>query len=147
MAILPIVTGKEAPILRQKTLPVAKITKEILKLVSDMTQTTKAAKGAGIAAPQVNHSERICIALIQRELVPLINPIILWRSTEIEVMEEGCLSLPNVWLLIPRSTEIIVTYKSIKGRKRELKLAGFDARVVQHELDHLDGILITDYQK
>ncbi len=147
MAILPIVTGKETPILRQKTVPVTKITKEIQKLVSDMEQTTKAAKGAGIAAPQVNRTERICIALIQRELVTLINPVILWRSTETEIMEEGCLSLPDIWLLIPRSTEVILTYKSIKGRKRELKLIGFDARVIQHELDHLDGILITDYQK
>ena len=145
MAILKIVTGEKTPILHAKTKPVAKMTKDLVKLIHDMEETTKAAKGAGIAAPQVNRSERICIALIQKKLTPLVNPEITWRSTEIETMEEGCLSLPDIWLQITRPREIIVTFLSAAGRKRELKLSGFDARVVQHEVDHLEGKLILDY--
>lgn len=147
MTVLPIVTGAKSPILRTKTKKVPVLTKEIKMLIKDMEQTTLAAKGAGIAAPQVNRTERICIALISKKLTPLVNPEILRRSTETDTMEEGCLSLPNVWLQITRPKEIVVKFLSITGKERELKLSGFDARVVQHEVDHLEGVLIVDYQK
>lgn len=146
MAVLPIITGEKTRILRTKTVPVQKITKELQALVKDMEETTVAAKGAGIAAPQVNRSERVCIAMIGRKLVPLINPEITWRSTEKETAEEGCLSLPDIWIQVLRPRDIIVEFLSANGRKRELKLSGFDARVVQHEVDHLEGILITDHR-
>lgn len=145
MPVLRIVTGKDSPILRAKTKPVTKITKEIKTLVESMKETTVAANGAGIAAPQVNRSERICIALIAKKLTPLVNPEILWRSTDLETMEEGCLSLPEIWIQVTRPREIVVRYKSLTGRERELKLSGFDARVVQHEVDHLEGVLIVDH--
>ncbi len=145
MTVLRIVTGKDSPILRTKTKEVKKITKEIKALVEAMKETTLAANGAGIAAPQVNRNERICIAQIAKKLTPLINPLILWRSTETETMEEGCLSLPELWIQVTRPREIVVKYLSLTGRERELKLSGFDARVVQHEVDHLEGVLITDY--
>ncbi len=146
MATLQIVTGENAPILRAKTKKVPKVTKEILKLIEDMEETTISAKGAGIAAPQVNRSERVCIAMIQRKLTPLINPEITWMSDEGDMMEEGCLSLPDLWLQVPRSLEIVLKYQDIGGKKTERKLSGYDARVVQHEVDHLDGILIVDYK-
>ncbi|MDD5055903.1 MAG: peptide deformylase [Candidatus Peribacteraceae bacterium] len=145
MPILPIITGASTPILRTKTKPVPKITKAILGLVADMAETMVAAKGAGLAAPQVSRTERICIAMIGGKLTPLINPVVTWKSEAIEVAEEGCLSLPEIWLQIPRSVEIIVTFLSPEGKKRELKLEHFDARVVQHEVDHLEGKLIVDY--
>lgn len=144
MPVLPIITGAKTPILHKKTVNVSSVTKEILKLIDDMTLTVKTANGAGLAAPQVNRSERICIAKIGEDFVPLINPNITWRGKETDIMEEGCLSLPDVWLQITRSLDIILQFETPKGKKRELKLSGFDARVVQHEVDHLDGILIVD---
>ena len=147
MPILPIVTGEKNPILRAKTKHVAKVTKDIVKLIHDMEETTIAAKGAGVGAPQVNRSERICIATIAKKLVPLVNPEIMWRSVEVDTAEEGCLSLPEIWIQVSRPRDIVVAFLSAAGRKRELKLSGFSARVVQHEVDHLEGILITDHRK
>lgn len=148
MAVLPIVTGASTAILRSKTKKVPKITKELARLIDDMIDTTNHAQGAGLAAPQVNRSERICIVMFQRKkLVPLINPEIAWKSEEMDVMEEGCLSLPNVWLQVPRHTDILLKYQDSSGKQHELKLHGWDARVVQHEVDHLDGVLIVDRAK
>ncbi len=147
MPALPIVIGEDTPILRAKTVPVKKISKEIKQLIADMKDTVAAAKGAGLAAPQVGRSERLCIALIGKTMTPMVNPIITWKSESTAIAEEGCLSLPELWLNVSRSTEIIVAYETETGKKRELKLYGFDARVVQHETDHLDGILITDHRR
>ena len=146
MALLPILTGENNPVLRTKTKKVPKMTKELVKVLQDMIDTTIGAKGAGIAAPQVNRSERICIALIGGVLTPLVNPEITWRSEEIDVLEEGCLSLPSVWLPVPRSTSIVLAYKTQEWKDMERKLQAFDARVVQHEVDHLEGKLIVDYR-
>ncbi len=123
-----------------------KITKEIKKLIADMKETVSVAKGAGLAAPQVGRSERLCIAMIDHKLVALINPHITWRSETTAIAEEGCLSLPDLWLNISRPTDIVVHFETEKGAKRELKLSDFNARVVQHEIDHLEGILITDHR-
>lgn len=147
MTVLPIVTGKDTPILRTKTKPVTTVTKEIRQLIADMEETTIAAKGAGIAAPQVNRSERICIALIGKKLTPMINPQILWKSKEQDRMEEGCLSLPDLWIQVLRPKAIIVKFLMKSGKERELQLTDFDARVVQHEVDHLEGVLIVDHSE
>lgn len=147
MAVLPLVIGENNPILRKKTKEVKKITKDILLLLGDMAETLQAAKGAGLAAPQVGRTERICLALIGSEAVALINPHITWRSDTMAVAEEGCLSLPDLWMNVSRPTEIVVEYMTHTGKKREVKLSGFDARVVQHEVDHLEGILITDHRR
>lgn len=145
MALLPILTGADNPILRKKTKKVGKITQSILRALEDMEDTTAAVKGAGIAAPQIGRIERMCIAMLQRKLTPLINPVIAWRSRETITTEEGCLSLPDVWLMIKRSQEIVLQYTDTKGKQHELKLSDMDARVVQHEVDHLEGVLIVDY--
>lgn len=105
----------------------------------------KEAKGVGLAAPQIGKSIRVCIAMIGKRLTPLINPQITWRSTEKNVDYEGCLSLPEVWLPIPRSNAIDLRYLDARGKPQERRLKDFDARVVQHEVDHLEGILILDY--
>ncbi|PIQ75800.1 peptide deformylase [Candidatus Peregrinibacteria bacterium CG10_big_fil_rev_8_21_14_0_10_49_24] len=145
MAVLPIVIGENEPVLRKKTATVPKVTKEILRLLKDMDETVRNAEGAGIAAPQIGQSLRMCIALINGRYTPLINPEIIWRSEETDSMEEGCLSLPKVWLPIVRPVGITLRYTDAKGTEQERKLENFNARVVQHELDHLDGILIVDY--
>ncbi len=145
MAILPIVIGPDNPILRKKTKPVPAVTKDVKQLIKDMIETMKEASGVGLAAPQVNRTERICIAVIGKKVTPLINPVITKRSKETDIDQEGCLSLPNVWLMISRSLDIALTYTDLKGKKQERKLKNFDARVVQHEVDHLEGVLIVDY--
>ncbi len=146
MPALTIVIGKDQPILKKKTKKVEKVTKEILALIDDMKATVIVAKGAGLAAPQVNRSERICLALIGKKMTPLINPEIIWKSDEMEIAEEGCLSLPDVWLQVARHEEIVLKYITAANKKQEVKLVGWDARVVQHEVDHLEGILITDHK-
>ncbi len=147
MAVLDIIKGKDHPVLRSKTKRVAKVTKDIVKLIADMEETTRAAKGAGIAAPQIARTERVCIAMLQRKLTPLINPRITWRSDEVILAEEGCLSLPDIWIEVPRAKEILVEFVDVGNRKKQLRLTDLDARVVQHEVDHLEGKLIVDYLK
>lgn len=143
MSVLPIVTGATTPILHQPTKRVARVTKSVLALVHDMAATVTSAEGAGLAAPQVGRRERVCLALIDGTMEPLINPDITWKSDACITAEEGCLSLPGVWLPIKRSNEIIVRFLALDGKPRELKLSGFDARVVQHVVDHLDVVLIV----
>lgn len=145
IAILPIITGADTPVLRTKTKPVAKVTKELQKLLKDMEETTIAADGLGIAAPQIGQSIRACIVKLNGRLTPLVNPQITRRSPEMETAEEGCLSLPEVWVQVPRSTSIVVRYLDARGKEQERMLTDLDARIVQHEVDHLEGKLIVDY--
>jgi peptide deformylase len=147
MAIQTIVTGEKNPILHRKTKEVKMGKKALYELLLDMADTLKEANGAGLAAPQIGRTERVCLAMVGKKIIALINPDITWRSDEKEIAEEGCLSLPKVWINVERSSEIVVNYRTPAGKKRETKLEGFDARVVQHEVDHLDGILITDHEK
>jgi peptide deformylase len=144
VAILPILTGENNPILRKKTPKVERVTKEIKQLIKDMQETMEG-KGVGLAAPQVGVSLRLCIATLGGKVTPLLNPQITVRSEEKAMDQEGCLSLPDTWVLVPRSVDIVVRYRDARGTPKEKKLSGFDARVVQHEVDHLDGRLIVDY--
>jgi len=146
VAIIPIITGAESPILREKTQKVNAFDKKLQKLATDLTDTAVQAKGAGLAAPQVGVTSAICVARVAGSFIPLVNPEVIWQSDHTVTGEEGCLSLPNVWLYVPRPTEVIIHFQDIKGKEQERKLTGWDSRVVQHEIDHLNGILITDYK-
>ncbi len=146
MAVLPIVTGENNPILRTKTRKAGGITEEVKTLIADMRDTLAQAKGLGLAAPQVGSNLRVCLVTLDEKTFPLINPEIIKRSARTTVDEEGCLSLPKLWLPVARAVEITIQYMDEKGKVKERTLEGFDARVVQHELDHLDGVLIVDYQ-
>lgn len=110
-----------------------------------MQQTVADAQGVGLAAPQVGESIRLCLVTINDKMIPLINPEILWKNEETKGMEEGCLSLPGTNIVVERPTEIGLRFTDTKGNTKEITLKGFDARVVQHEVDHLDGVLIVDY--
>lgn len=145
VTVLKIVTGAEKKILRTQTKLVPAITKEVQILLKNMEATTIDADGLGLAAPQVGSDLRACVARIKGRLTPMVNPEITWRSKITETSEEGCLSLPGVWVPVSRAVEITVTYQTAKGEERELTLKDMDARVVQHETDHLDGKLIVDY--
>lgn len=146
MPVKSIITGADHPILRSRAQRVSLFGKELRKLVDDLHDTASHLQGAGLAAPQIGVSQTVCVAKTSGALIPLVNPAILWRSEEIAMGEEGCFSLPDVWLVVPRALEIIVRYQDEKGREQERKLTHFDARVVQHEIDHLLGKLIVDYQ-
>ena len=143
---LPIIIGEEAPVLRAKTVRVKEVTKDILKILKDMEETRVSATGAGIAAPQVGRSERMCIVALSNRTFAMINPDITHFSKETEIGEEGCLSLPGIWINIPRAKDITVEYLDERGREQTLKISGWDARIIQHEVDHLDGKLIVDYK-
>jgi len=88
MAILPIITGADEPVLRTKTLPIPQVTKQIKKLIKDMHDTVKKADGAGLAAPQIGQSIRLCLALINGKMTPLINPQISWKNEKEEMAED-----------------------------------------------------------
>ncbi len=149
MAILEIETFG-AEVLRKVAEPIENIDDAILKLVEDMFHTMYEAPGVGLAAPQVGHSLRLVVidhALEEGkpgEPMALINPVILSRAEEEDQMEEGCLSIPDVSEPVIRSLAVDVAAINTDGKEIKLTAEGFQARVIQHELDHLDGILFVD---
>ncbi|MDA1208862.1 MAG: peptide deformylase [bacterium] len=145
MAILPIIKGEDSAVLRTKTQKMPQVTKEVLRLIKDMQQTVKKAEGAGLAAPQVGKSLRLCLCMVEGTMTPMINPEITWKSKDVWEYEEGCLSLPNTWVNVTRPVTIRIKYLDKKGNEQERELMEMNARVVQHEIDHLDGVLIVDY--
>lgn len=149
MAILPIVTGGDNKILRTVSLPVKKIDRRIKDLVADMAETMQSVDGLGIAAPQVGVNLRIYIARLNfntpHEMnVPMLNAQFLNISDETEEHEEGCLSIPKRFGILRRSVRVTIRYMDLKGKTHTLNLEGLNARIMQHENDHLDGILIAD---
>jgi peptide deformylase len=118
-------------------------------LVASMAEAMYAAHGVGLAAPQVNRLQRILLidpsgGVEANHLVPMNNPRVIWRSPEVELAEEGCLSMPGVTLHIQRSVAIDVEYHDMAGLRQQMRCTGFKARIVQHEVDHLDGIVMVD---
>jgi peptide deformylase len=120
------------------------------KLIDDMIETMHEYHGVGLAAPQVHEDIRVFVGLLDEEpgpdsdAVALINPEITPEGQEIKEGWEGCLSIPDIRGLVPRFTSIVVKALDRQGRPLELRLKNFPARVVQHETDHLDGILFFD---
>ena len=143
MAILEIKEYGE-PILRGKALPVKEITPEILDLIKDMAETMYADSGVGLAAPQVGVSKRIIIIDGEEDgLIVLINPMIVKSEGEL-VAEEGCLSIPDIYSQVKRSLKVTVKALDENGDLIEITKEGLTARALQHEIDHLDGILFVD---
>ncbi|HAN95201.1 MAG: peptide deformylase [Limnochordia bacterium] len=142
MAVLPIVKIGD-PILETRAQEVPRITKKITKLVEDMIETMYEANGAGLAAPQVGVNKRIIVVDLGEGPVCLINPVVQSAQGE-EIDVEGCLSIPERWVYVKRAAEIEVTGLNEKGKPVRVKAEGFLARALQHEIDHLDGILILD---
>ena len=146
--IIPITQGANNPILRRKDNPkYGKITKKTAKFLKDMEESMIAAKGVGIAATQVGINTRVCHITIknQRTTFPMINPEILERSEETMVEEEGCLSLPGQWGPVERSVWVKAKFTDAKGGERVMIFKDFEARIVQHEVDHLNGTLFIDH--
>ncbi len=120
---------------------------KIQRLIADMVKTMEAEKGIGLAAPQVGSGLRICIVKLDDELYVLINPKIKSFSRKKDLSEEGCLSFPGKFLPIERPIKVKIQARDIEGKKIKIKATGILARAFQHEIDHLDGILIIDRTK
>ncbi len=142
MAKLSIVTIGD-PVLTEKAEEVPKITKRISKLIDDMLETMYDANGVGLAAPQVGISQRIAVLDVGEGPVVLVNPVIKNGEGE-EIDVEGCLSIPERWVYVKRYESVEVTALNEKGKPIRIEADGLFARALQHELDHLDGILIVD---
>lgn len=117
---------------------------KLSRLVSDMAKTMEAEKGIGLAAPQVGSDLRICTAKIDNTLYILINPKIYSYARKKEVFEEGCLSFPGKFFPVERPVKVKIKAKDVSGKRVKIKADGLLARVLQHEIDHLDGILVID---
>ena len=137
-------------ILRQVSLPVEKIGKEEQVLMDDMLETMYIAKGIGLAAIQVGVPKRIIVMDIgnrdkEKEPMYFVNPIIKNKNSEHSTYEEGCLSVPNQFAEVNRPSSCEVEYLDYNGNKKILKASGLLATCIQHEMDHLEGILFIDY--
>ncbi len=149
MAIKTILTVPD-PILRKKSLQVDKVDKEIKKLMDDMLETMYKAPGIGLAAVQIGVLKRVVVMDVSRETgkkepMYFVNPEIVWKSNEKATYEEGCLSIPNQFANIERSEKCTVKYLDYFGAEKEIKAEGLLATCIQHEIDHLNGILFIDY--
>lgn len=137
------VDSPKAGVLRRRAKPVGKVTPEIQRLVDAMIATMHEYNGVGLAAPQVGVSKRVFVAEVEEKLHVLIDPQIIRRVGE-EVATEACLSIPGVAADVPRATSVTVKGKSRRGRGVTVGASGLLARVFQHEIDHLDGVLFLD---
>ena len=156
--ILDIETGLQNPILRTKSESIPTITREIHKLARDMKASIKSHHGMGLAAPQVGHNIRMILINIPSDHFEetgfddcqldqhyiIINPVLTSLSQDKAMMEEGCLSLPDYFADVLRPTNVVCTGLNLKGEAIGGEATGIFARIIQHEIDHLDGILFAD---
>lgn len=142
MALLEIIKAGH-PTLKQMAQPVEFVNKNLRTFLDDMAETMYKSDGVGLAAPQVNKSLRILVCDDGNGLLELINPVIVRRDGE-QVGIEGCLSVPGYFGDVKRSQAITVEAINRHNKKIRLKADGFLARIIQHEIDHLDGILFIE---
>jgi peptide deformylase len=136
--------------LRQVSEPVKKIDAGIRKLVEDMFETMYEAPGIGLAAIQVGEPKRVITMDLAKKEEPkdpqvFINPEILWTSEDKAIYEEGCLSIPEYYSDVERPAQVKVKYLDLEGKPRELEASGLLATCLQHEIDHLNGVLFIDH--
>ena len=149
MAIRPLVILPD-PRLRLKSAPVDKIDDEVRRLADDMLETMYDAPGVGLAAIQIGEPRRLVTIDTakkdeERRPIVLVNPEIVWASEETSAYEEGCLSIPEYYEEVERPARVKVRYTDLDGKAVEVEAEGLLATVVQHEIDHLDGVLFIDH--
>ena len=149
MAIRPLVILPD-PRLRLKSAPVDKIDDEVRRLADDMLETMYDAPGVGLAAIQIGEPRRLVTIDTakkdeERRPIVLVNPEIVWTSEETSTYEEGCLSIPEYYEEVERPARVKVRYTDLDGQAVEVEAEGLLATVVQHEIDHLDGVLFIDH--
>lgn len=136
------------PILRQKAKPIKDIAdSELQNLIPEMVELMLKADGLGLAAPQIAKSIRLIIIRYKDDNLAMINPKITAKSILKEVDEEGCLSVPNIYGQVKRCKKITVKFQDPSGKLKKMTGEGLFARVIQHEIDHLDGVLFIDKAK
>ena len=152
MAVRPIVSIPD-PVLRRKAKKITALDKDLQTLIDDMVETMREAPGVGLAAPQVGVSTRLIVVEYQqdeeddespRKLFVVLNPEIVSASEEVETGVEACLSIPRIQGEVERNLKIVVKGLNRQGKPIKLKLSGWMARIFQHEIDHLEGVLFTD---
>jgi peptide deformylase len=152
MPIRQIVTLPD-PVLRRKARPVTRFDSDLQALVEDMIETMRAAPGVGLAAPQVGASERVIVVEYAeneedeeapKKLFVMVNPEIKTSSAETEVATEGCLSVPGWQGDVERSLVVTVKGQTRRGQPMKIKVRGWMARIFQHEIDHLNGVVFID---
>lgn len=149
MTVLNILVAPH-PLLKQQAKPVAQVDDRVRRLLDDMLETMYAAKGIGLAAPQIGVLERVIVIDIHEKDEPpkpmkLVNPEIVWESGELNAYEEGCLSVPDQYAEVVRPRAVKLRYLDENGMRREIDADGLLATCVQHELDHLEGTLFVDH--
>lgn len=149
MARLPIIIAPD-PRLKQIARPVERVDANVRQLMDDMLETMYAAPGIGLAAPQVGEALQVIVLDVARDGEPrqpyrMANPEIVWASDERIPAEEGCLSLPDQFAEVTRPAEVKVRYLDHENEIRELDAKGLLAVCVQHEMDHLQGVLFVDH--
>ncbi len=135
------------PVLRQKAEPLQAVDDEIRRLIKDMFETMYEADGVGLAAPQVGVSQRIIVVdPHEQDVKPfgLVNPVIVQSTDDVERGEEGCLSIPGLKDIVERPAAVVVEALDGDGKPVRIEAEGLLARVLQHEVDHLDGVLFID---
>ncbi len=149
MSIRPILTAPD-PRLKAVSEPVSRVDGDIRKLIDEMLESMYAAEGIGLAAVQVGVPRRVLVMDLaqkegRREPRAYINPKILWASEETEIVQEGCLSVPDIWEDVERPSRIRAEFLDRDGKPQTLEADGLLATCLQHEMDHLDGILFVDH--
>ncbi len=149
MAIKPIQFVPD-PVLRKSALPIENITDKTLQLLDDMAETMYDAPGIGLAGPQIGELKRLIVMDCSRddeksELWQMINPEVIELSEDNSTLEEGCLSIPGHTAEVSRPDWIKLRFTDIKGKEQQIKAEGLLAACIQHEIDHLDGILFIDH--
>jgi len=132
------------PILRKKAIPIKNIGSQVKEIADRMAEAMYANKGIGLAAPQIGIPSQIIVVDLGEGLRTFINPEIVEGEGE-SVLEEGCLSLPNIEVLVKRKDKVFIRAWDLDGKGMNLELIGFPGRVYQHEIDHLKGILIIHH--
>jgi peptide deformylase len=149
VSLLPIIVAPD-PRLKQVAKPVAKVDDDVRRLMDDMLETMYDAPGIGLAAPQVGVQKRVIVLDIARDNEPpqplrMANPQVIAASDELVVYEEGCLSLPQQYSEVERPARVTVAYLDETGKKRTMDAEAMLATCIQHEIDHLDGVLFVDH--
>jgi len=132
------------PILKKKSLAIGEINDEIKALAKEMAEIMAEKQGVGLAAPQLGILKRIIVVKGEKDAAAFINPKIIQKSKATDVAEEGCLCFPGIFLEIKRAKKVEMEAINLTGEKIQFQAEGMLARVFQHEIDHLDGILISD---
>jgi peptide deformylase len=149
MARLPVLIAPD-PHLKIKAKPVALVDDAIRQLLDDMLETMYASNGIGLAGPQVGSTHRVIVADCARQGEPaaplqMVNPEIAWKSPECQPFEEGCLSVPELYGEVIRPSKVRIRYLDRNGERQEIEPQGLLSVCLQHEIDHLDGVLFLDY--